>query len=113
MKSSSSSSTNIIPNSPKLTNQPHEENDSTEPPRRSKRQRVEKSFGDDFTVYLMDDTPKTLSEAYASIDVECWKEAVHNEMESLMSNETWEICDCPIACKPVGCKWIFKKKSQI
>jgi hypothetical protein len=25
-------------------------------------------FGDDFTVYLMDDTPKTLSEAYASPD---------------------------------------------
>jgi hypothetical protein len=31
-------------------------------------------------------------------------------MESLMSNETWEICDCPVGCKPVGCKWIFKKK---
>jgi hypothetical protein len=31
-------------------------------------------------------------------------------MESLMSNETWEICDCPVGCKPVGCKWIYKKK---
>jgi hypothetical protein len=87
--SSSSQSTNFILDSPKLIDQPHEENDSTEHPRRSKRQRVEKSFGDDFTVYLVDDTPKTLSEAYASTDVEYWKEAVHSEMESLMSNETW------------------------
>jgi hypothetical protein len=39
-------------------------------PWRSKRQRTEKSFGDDFTVYLVDDTPKTLSETYASLDAE-------------------------------------------
>jgi hypothetical protein len=31
---------------------------------------TEKSFGDDFTVYLVDNTPKTLSEAYASPDAE-------------------------------------------
>jgi hypothetical protein len=37
-------------------------------PRRSKRQRIEKSFGDDFIVYLVDDLPKILSEAYASLD---------------------------------------------
>jgi hypothetical protein len=38
--SSSSQSTNLIPDSPKLTDQPHE-NDSTEPTWRSKRQWVE------------------------------------------------------------------------
>jgi hypothetical protein len=27
-----------------------------------------KSFSDDFTVYLMDDTPKTIAEAFASPD---------------------------------------------
>jgi hypothetical protein len=31
-------------------------------------------------------------------------------MDSILANETWEICDCPVGCKPVGCKWIFKKK---
>jgi hypothetical protein len=30
-------------------------------------------------------------------------------MESILTNGTWEICDLPIGCKPVGCKWIFKK----
>jgi hypothetical protein len=71
---------------------------------------TEKSFSDDFIVYLVDDTPKTLAEAYASPDAEHWKEAVHNEMESILTNGTWEICDLSVGCKHVGCKWIFKKK---
>jgi hypothetical protein len=36
--------------------------------RRSKRQRIKKSFGDYFIVYLVDDLPKILSYAYASLD---------------------------------------------
>ena len=27
-----------------------------------------------------------------------------------MANGTWEITDRPYGCKPVGCKWVFKKK---
>ena len=27
-----------------------------------------------------------------------------------MSNETWKIVDHPYGCKPIGCKWVFKKK---
>jgi predicted alpha/beta-fold hydrolase len=27
-----------------------------------------------------------------------------------MSNRTWEVVDRPYGCKPVGCKWVFKKK---
>jgi hypothetical protein len=46
----------------------HEEIDS-EVHRRSKRPRTAKSFGDDFTVYLMDDTPKTITETFASPNV--------------------------------------------
>jgi hypothetical protein len=71
---------------------------------------IEKSFGDDFIIYFVDDLPKTLSEAYASLDAQYCKEAVQNEMDSILTNGTWEICDCPVGCKPVGCKWIFKKK---
>jgi hypothetical protein len=79
-------------------------------PQRSKRQRIEKSFGDDFIIYFVDDLPKTLSEAYASLDAQYWKKAVQNEMDSISTNGTWEICDCPVGCKSVGCKWIFRKK---
>ena len=89
---------------------PEEDNNLVaEAPRRSKRQRVEKTFGDDFIVYLVDDVPKTLSEAYASPDAEYWKEAVRSEMDSIMANGTWEITDHPIECKPIGCKWVLKR----
>jgi hypothetical protein len=50
----------------------HEEIDS-EAPRRSKRPRTAKSFSDDFTIYLMDDTAKTIVEAFVSPDVDDWK----------------------------------------
>ncbi|KAK1685584.1 hypothetical protein QYE76_046432 [Lolium multiflorum] len=59
--------------------------DDNEAPKRSKRQRTAKSFGHDFIVYLVDDTPTSISEAYASQDADYWKEAVR-------------------------CKWVFKKK---
>jgi hypothetical protein len=81
----------------------HEEIDS-EAPRRSKRPRIAKSFDDDFTIYLMDDTPKTIVEAFASPDADDWKEAVRSEIDSILSNETWELVDRPYGCKPVGCK---------
>ena len=86
------------------------EKDDNEAPKRSKRQRFEKSFGDDFIVYLVDNTPTSIAEAYASPDADDWKEAVHNEMDSILSNGTWELCERPYGCKPVGCKWVFKKK---
>jgi hypothetical protein len=47
----------------------HEEIDS-EAPRRSKRPMIVKSFSDNFTIYLMDDTPKTIAEAFASSDAD-------------------------------------------
>ncbi|WVZ74821.1 hypothetical protein U9M48_022948 [Paspalum notatum var. saurae] len=84
--------------------------DNNEAPRKSKRQRVEKSFGNDFIVYLMDDTPTSISEAYASPDADNWKEAVQSELDSILSNGTWELTERPYGCKPVGCKWVFKKK---
>jgi hypothetical protein len=66
----------------------HEEIDS-EAPRRSKRSRTAKSFSDNFTIYLVNDTPKTIIEMFASPDVDDWKELVRSEMDSIISNGTW------------------------
>jgi hypothetical protein len=57
-------------------------------PRRNKRQKTAKSFGDDFTVYLIDDSPKTITETFSSPDADDWKEAVRSEMDSILSNGT-------------------------
>ena len=51
-------------NEPTLVENP--EKDNNDAPRKNKRQRTVKSFGDVFIVYLMDDTPKTIEEAYPS-----------------------------------------------
>jgi hypothetical protein len=55
-------------------------------------------------------TPKTIVEAFTSPDVDDWQEPVRSEMDSILSNETWELVDRPYGCKPMGCKWVFKKK---
>ena len=86
------------------------EEDDTIVTRKSKRQRTVKSFGDDYIVYLMDDRLTIIEEAYSSSDADLWKEAVRSEMDSFMTNGTWEIVDRPYGCKPIGCKWVFKKK---
>ena len=39
-----------------------------------------------------------------------WKEAVNSEIESILQNHTWELVDLPLGSKPLGYKWIFKKK---
>ena len=77
---------------------------------KSKRQRTIKTFGEDYIIYLVDDTPKTIEDAYSSLDADLWKEAIQSEMDSIMSNGTWEVVDHLYGCKPVGCKWVFKKK---
>ena len=78
--------------------------------RKSKRRRTAKSFGEDYIIYLVDDTPNTIEESYSSLDADLWKEVVQSEMDSIMSNGTWEVVDRLYGCKSVGCKWVFKKK---
>jgi hypothetical protein len=65
----------------------YEEIDS-EAPRRSKRPMTVNSFDDDFTIYLVNDTPKTIVEVFASPDADDWKEAIRSEMESIFLNDT-------------------------
>jgi hypothetical protein len=76
--------------------QPHKnvlEEDDNDAPKRSKIQRVDKSFGDDFIMYLVDDTPTTITEAFASPYKDDWKEAFQNDMDSILSNGRWEVTD--------------------
>jgi hypothetical protein len=58
----------------------------------------------------MDDSPRTIESAYSSPNADYWKEAVRSEIDSIMSNGTREVVEHPYGCKPIGCKWVFKKK---
>jgi hypothetical protein len=98
MHSTARFSSKIIPESSTSDDyfeQPHEnvfedgcEKDDNEAPTRNKRWRTANSFGNDFIMYLVDDTPTSIAEAYASPDADDWKEAVHNEMDSILSHRT-------------------------
>ena len=59
---------------------------------------------------MVEDDPKTYKEAMLSRDVAFWKEAINNEMDSLLFNNTWIIVDLPPGSKAIGCKWIFRRK---
>ncbi|KAL6315951.1 hypothetical protein AAG906_013785 [Vitis piasezkii] len=61
-------------------------------------------------VLQIEEDPKTYKEAMASRDVAFWKEAINDEMDSIMSNQTWELVDLPPGSKPIGCKWVFRRK---
>ncbi|GJT69933.1 zinc finger, CCHC-type containing protein [Tanacetum coccineum] len=60
-----------------------------------------------------EDDPKTFDEAMKSQDVVFWKEAFNDEMNYIMGNDTWVLVDLPPGCRPMGCKWIFKRKLKV
>ncbi|KAK9018726.1 hypothetical protein V6N11_033773 [Hibiscus sabdariffa] len=91
----------------------------TQPLRRTTRERHEperygflvKTHGD---VILVDqDEPKTYQEAVASPDSEKWLEAMRSEMDSMSENQVWTLVEPPEGIKPIGCKWVFKKKTDM
>ncbi|KAL0284133.1 UNVERIFIED_CONTAM: Retrovirus-related Pol polyprotein from transposon RE1 [Sesamum angustifolium] len=98
--------------------------------RKGKRKRKPKSFGPEFHLYLIEgsrdevstlypycfnveDDPKTFDEAMKSQNVAFWKEAINDEMDSIMGNNTCVFVDQSPGCKPLDCKWIFKKKMKV
>ena len=54
-----------------------------------------------------------LKEVVDSEDGKLWKEAMVDEMESLHKNEAWDLVDLPAGRKPIGRKWVFKKKMNV
>lgn len=51
--------------------------------------------------------PKSVQEA---LENPAWKQAMDLEMEALIDNNTWSLCDLSTGRKPVGYKWIFRVK---
>nr|GEW10857.1 hypothetical protein [Tanacetum cinerariifolium] len=41
------------------------------------------------------------------------KEEIDDEIGFIMKNNTWFLSDLPPGCKPLGCKWIFKRKMKV
>ena len=57
--------------------------------------------------------PKSYKEVMASRDSAFWKKAVNDEIDLILSNNTWVLVDLPTGSKPIGYKWVFRKKNII
>jgi hypothetical protein len=54
---------------------------------------------------------RTMSERDSdSEDADEWLKATDDEIQSLNENETWDLVDMPSGRKPIGTKWVFKRK---
>ena len=78
--------------------------------RRSKRQRKEVSFVNDFYTYLIENEMSSYFEAISSLNALLWKEFIKTKLDSILKNQTWELVDLPSGANPIGYKWIFKRK---
>ena len=68
----------------------------------------------DGDVMLMDqDEPLTYQDSMNSPDSKRWLEAIKSEMESMYENKVWTLVDPPEGVKPIECKWVFKKKTDM
>ena len=63
--------------------------------RRSKRQRKETSYGDDFYTYLVGNEPLSFSEAISAPDAKHWDKAIRTEIDSIKKNNTWTLVYLP------------------
>ena len=70
---------------------------------------------EDLASYCLIISSEDLSTFQEAIDSsrDKWMEAMVEEMESLNKNKTWELSELPKGKKPIGCKWMFRKKKAI
>ena len=84
--------------------------DDAEIERRSQKSRISKSFGPDFIAYAIESESQIFKGVMSTPEAQIWKEGINSEIESILSNHTWELTNLPPDSKPIGCKWIFKRK---
>eukprot|EP00253_Pinus_taeda_P030880 PITA_30880 len=68
------------------------------------------TFCSNFALFITKDDPRTVREAVDLEDDKFCKEAMVDEMTSLHKNEAWDLVDFQARRKPIGNKWVFKKK---
>nr|GEV06561.1 hypothetical protein [Tanacetum cinerariifolium] len=92
----------IIPNSDESQMDDHSDD---EPNEISKPRKVGLQYS---YCYSYEEDPRIYNEAMPSRDSDFWKEAIDDEIGSIMENNAWVLSDLP-----PGCKWIFKRKMKV
>jgi hypothetical protein len=61
----------------------------------------------------LESDPRTYDEAVNDTDADQWVKAMENELESMYSNNVWTLVKAPNGIKPIGCKWVYKRKRGV
>ena len=71
-------------------------------------------LGESYQAITIDskEDPVNYKEALEDVDAQEWLKAMDREMESMYSNSVWSLVEAPKGVKPIGCKWIYKRKRQ-
>ncbi|KAA0055030.1 retrotransposon protein, putative, Ty1-copia subclass [Cucumis melo var. makuwa] len=56
--------------------------------------------------------PLSYKQAMNDVNKNLWVKAMNLEMESMYFNSIWQLVDLPEGVKPIGCKWIYKRKKD-
>ena len=59
---------------------------------------------------IEDNEPTTYAEYLNSSESNKWLIAMKSKIDSMYENQVWTLVDPPEGIKPIGCKWVFKKK---
>eukprot|EP00253_Pinus_taeda_P036660 PITA_36660 len=78
--------------------------------RRQQKKYSPSAFCSKFSLSITNDDPRIVREAVDLEDGKLWKEIMVDEMTSLDKNEAWDMVELSARTKPIGRKWVFKKK---
>lgn len=92
--------------------------EEVEPLRRSNRNnigQIDPYLRENYILYnvkIIESEPRTYAEAMKRNDAIQWEQAMREEIESMHRNDAWELVDLPPNKNLVGCKWVFKLKTD-
>ncbi|UYV63565.1 hypothetical protein LAZ67_2004689, partial [Cordylochernes scorpioides] len=69
-------------------------------------------FSDSQCNFALADEPSNYIDAITSSDSERWKLAMDEEIDALNKNKTWTLERLADGHKPIGCKWVYKIKTE-
>lgn len=70
-------------------------------------------YGSNYAAYIIEEDPTNLQEDLSSLNTNLWQEAISDEIDSIVSNMTWNLVDLPPGCKSINYKWVLKMKLKL
>ncbi|CAA0841257.1 cysteine-rich RLK (RECEPTOR-like protein kinase) 8, partial [Striga hermonthica] len=59
---------------------------------------------------VLETDPWTYNEALQDRDAESWQKAMKSELESMDTNQVWDLVEPPSGVGAIGCNWVYKRK---